>query len=333
MQVEHRSEDRPEALRDRPRHPGDRFMKVPSFGPLESADCGLCGATATTLVTVQHVFGEDFRVVRCGGCGLIRTNPRPTEEWKSHYYDPVFNAYAESRGRDFIYAPDENRIPGYRRLLRFLKERTSPGVRLLDVGCASGLFVKEARGQGYAAEGCDYDENAVACGHDLHGVHIIRSPAEAIDAPDDTYDVVTLLHVFEHLAQPLDVLRELLRVLKPGGLLLLETVNYRPHFVIEKRLRFLIPLYNRLTRREGLPWVPFDHLYHWSPDVLRRAMVVAGYEDVAGHHLGGYRSEGKPNTLFSAVYALCEGVGRGLIAISRGRLDFWPVLIVTGRKP
>jgi 2-polyprenyl-3-methyl-5-hydroxy-6-metoxy-1,4-benzoquinol methylase len=308
-------------------------MKVPSFGTLEEADCRVCGTAATTLVTVQHYFGEDFRVVRCSGCGLIRTNPRPTAEWKAHFYDPAYNSYAEAQGRDFIYAPAPHRIPGYHRLLKFLQGRTRPGARLLDVGCATGLFVKKAREHGFDAEGCDYSANAAAYGRTHYGVNIICSPAEAIAAPDDSYDIVTILHVFEHLPEPLVVLRELRRVLRSGGLLLLETVNYRVHYTIEKYLRFLIPVYNRLTNREGLPWVPFDHLYHWSPGVLRRAMADAGFRDVATHHLLGYRSEGKPSKFFTGVYALCDLVGQGINVISGGRWDFWPVLLAAGRKP
>jgi 2-polyprenyl-3-methyl-5-hydroxy-6-metoxy-1,4-benzoquinol methylase len=314
------------------RDPADRYMKVPSFGPLRHSDCEACGSGDAILVTTQHAFGEDFRVVRCTGCGLIRTNPRPTAEWKSRFYDPRYNAYAEEHGRDFIYAPDERRLPGYRRLLRFLRRRVRRGARLLDVGCASGLFVKEARELGLDAEGCDYSEAAARYGREQFGVHIITSPAASIGAPSDSYDVVTLLHVFEHLEAPLAVLSELRRVLKPGGLLLLETVNYRPHYLIETRFRFLIPLYERLTKRDGLPWVPFDHLYHWSPEALLRAFRVTGFRGVTTHHLPGYRSEGKPSLLFSSVYLACDAVGLGLSAATLGRCDLWPVLLATGRK-
>ena len=92
-------------------HAGDRFMKVDSFGELERADCALCGSPDTELLVVQHRFGEDFHVVECAGCGLIRTNPRPTAEWKEHFYDPRFNALPEQHGRDFVYAVEDKRLP------------------------------------------------------------------------------------------------------------------------------------------------------------------------------------------------------------------------------
>jgi ubiquinone/menaquinone biosynthesis C-methylase UbiE len=314
------------------RDPAAHFMKVRSFGPLERADCGLCGQSRIEPVTQLYVFGDTFHVVRCTGCGLMRTNPRPTPEWKAHFYDPAYNGYIEAQGRDFVFAPAPNRLPGYRQLLQFLRQNAPAGATLLDVGCASGLFVKEAIDHGFDATGCDYSAKAVAYGKTHFGVHIIQSPAEAINAPDNSYDIVTILHVFEHLSQPMPPLREMRRVLKPGGLLLLETVNYRPHYEMEKHLKFMIPIYNRLTRREGLPWYPFDHLYFWTPDTLQHALREAGFHDVALNRLTGYRSEGKPNAGFSFVYAACEWTARALLTVSNGRWDFWPVLLASGRK-
>ncbi len=312
--------------------PAAHFMKVPSFGTLERADCALCGGSETVEVTCQEVFGEMFHVVKCASCGLIRTNPRPTEQWKQHFYDPEWNGYAESKGRDFIYAPDLTRLSGYRKLLEFLTKHCAEGAKLLDVGCAAGLFVAEARKRGFLAAGCDYSAQAVSHGKEQFNIHIIHSPAECIDAPADSFDVVTLLHVFEHLPEPLVVLKELRRVLRPGGFLLLETVNYRPHFQIEKNFPFLIPLYNAVTQRNGLPWVPFDHLYHWSPETLHLALERAGFHDVRLHYIRGYRSEMKPNAGFGMVYALLESLAKTARMVSAGRWDFWPVLLASGRK-
>ena len=309
-----------------------QFMKVPSFGELEYSDCALCGAPDGELVVEQHMFGEDFRVVRCTSCGLIRTNPRPTPEWKRHFYDPDCNGYAESQGRDFIYAPDPNRLPGYARLLELIHSYCADGSKLLDVGCASGLFVHEAIRSGFDAVGCDCSANAVAWGRRQFGVEIICCPAEALIAPDGEYDVITLLHVFEHLPDPLGVLREMRRILKPGGILILETVNYTAHYQMEERLRFLIPLYNLVTHRQGLPWVPFDHVYQWSPEPLRRAMREAGFNEIELHHLWGYRSEGMPSHVFSWTYTASEVVMAAIRKVSSGRLDLWPVLLTTGRK-
>lgn len=318
----------PEEAKD----PAAPFMKVASFGDLEYADCTLCGESRSELITRQYVFGENFHIVQCTGCGLMRTNPRPDSEWKEHFYDPAYNGYMAAQARDFLYAPEPSRARGYSRLLNLLESKAAHGASLLDVGCAAGLFVKEAKDRGFDAYGCDYSAAAIAYGKEHFGVHIIPSMAEDIDAPDDHYDVVTILHVIEHMPDPMRVMRELRRVLKPGGLLLMETVNYRAHHVIEKHLQFLIPIYGRLTNRGALPWVPFDHLYFWTPETLHKALETAGFKDVQSHHLMGYRSQMKPSPLFGFVYSACDIVGRTLLAASGGRWQFWPVLLATGMK-
>jgi ubiquinone/menaquinone biosynthesis C-methylase UbiE len=259
------------------------------------------------------------------------TNPRPTSEWKAHFYDPEFNGYMESQGRDFVYEPGEDRLMGYQRILEFIEKRGGRGLTLLDGGCASGLFVKAAADYGFNATGCDYSERAVARGKARFGLDLIHSPVEKIAVADNQFDVVTLLHVFEHLPDPIKVLKEVLRVLKPGGLLLLETVNYSAHYHLEKHFRFLIPTYNRLTGRESLPWVPFDHLYHWTPSTLIKAAVRAGFEIPQCHVLPGYRSA-EPKGTFAKAYRVCGLVGEGLLKVSAGRCNYWPVLMLTGSK-
>ena len=305
--------------RDRSHGPVDEsgFLWSPGACPLR-----LCGSAEEELVVVQHLFREDFRVVRCTTCGLIRTNPRPTPEWKARFYDPQYNALPEQHGRDFIYAPEDDRWPSYRRLLRFVQRRLPPGGTLLDVGAASGVFVKMAVDVGIDAVACDFSHEALAYAREHFQLRTLACPAEAIDAPNDSYDVVTMFHTIEHLPDPLQVLREMRRVLKPGGFLFLETPNYALHYFAETRMRLLFPLYRLLTKRDGMPWVPFDHYYHWTPPMLRRALRDAGFRDARSHHIMGYRSNSKPNALFWMAYILYDLGAQSGWLLSGGRVDF-----------
>ncbi len=313
-------------------HPTDALMKVPSFGPLEYADCGLCGSPDDTLVVVQHQFGEDFHVVRCNSCGMIRTNPRPTPEWKAHFYDPAYNSLPEKFGRDFIYAPEPDRLPSYRRLLEFIKPRMKQGGTLIDVGAASGDFVKMAVDDGIDAIACDYSREALLHAEKHYNLRTLPSPAEAIDAPDNSFDVVTMFHTIEHLPDPVKVLREMHRILKPDGLIFLETPNYNPHYLVQTRLRGVFPLYKLLTKRDELPWVPFDHYYHWTPPLLRRALQQAGFRECVSHHILGYRSNTKPNMVFWMAYIGFDMLAQAIHMASGGREDHRLVQLASGRK-
>ena len=309
-----------------------RYMKVDSFGPLEHVDCALCGPGETSLVTVEPAFGEDFRVVRCPRCALIFTNPRPTAAWKARFHDPACNAYVGADGRTPTCEPTAGRLPGFHRLCGFLKKRTRSGATLLDVGCATGFFVKTAKEYGFAATGCDSSEAVVAEGRKRFGVQLIDSPIEDIAVADETFDVITLLRVFEHFPDPLKVLGEAWRILKPGGLILVETLNHSPHYHMEKHFRFLVPVYKKITDSDGLPWRPYYHLYDWTPRTLLTAVQRAGF--VGGRcHLPSGLGTTKPSGRLARVHRLCEMVGETLVRVGRGEFDYWPVLTLTAQKP
>lgn len=316
-------------------HPSDQMMKVASFGPLESADCNLCGSSRQTPLVVQHWFGEDFVVVRCADCGMIRTNPRPTREWKARFYDPDCNGLAEQMGgKEFVYAPAPDRLPSYQRLLHFITKRVPARGRLVDIGAASGVFASMARDAGFEAFACDYSREALAYGEKHYGIRTIQSPAEDIDAEDESFDVVTIFHTIEHLPDPLAVLRELHRILKPGGRIFLETPNYLPHYFMQTRFGFIWPLYKWLTKRQhGIPWVPFDHYYHWTPQHLLEALRLAGFEEARSEHILGYRSNTKPNMIFWCAYIGYDLFAELVYLLSLRRLDLRLVLLASGRKP
>lgn len=315
-------------------HPSDQLMKVESFGALESAACSLCGSEETELVVVQHWFAEDFSVVRCKGCDMIRTDPRPTPEWKSSFYNPECNGLAEKMGREFVYAPAPDRLPSYKRLLKFLMKRVPAGGKLIDIGAASGIFTKMATDAGFDATACDYSADALAYGEENYQIPTLQSPAESVATEDQSFDIVTIFHTIEHLPDPLAVLKELNRILKPGGTILLETPNYLPHYLMQTKFRFIWPLYKWLTKREhGLPWVPFDHYYHWTPKHLRDALKLAGFENVQSEHILGYRSNTKPNFIFWCAYIGYDCFAQLVHLLSFGKLDLRLVLLASGTKP
>ena len=314
-------------------HPSDKLMKVDSFGPLEEANCSLCNSAHYTPVVTQHWFKENFVVVRCAECGMMRTNPRPSPEWKASFYDPQRNGLAEQMGQGFVYAPAPDRLPSYQRLLRFVSERVTPAGKLIDIGAASCVFAKFANDAGFDAVACDYSDEALAYGREHYQVTTLQSPAEKIDAPDDSFDVVTIFHTIEHLPDPMQVLRELHRILKPGGKIFLETPNYLPHAIMQSQFKLVWPIYKWLTKRQhGLPWVPFDHYYHWTPKHLVSALGQVGFQEAKSEHILGYRSNAKPNFVFWCAY-----VGYDLFAqvahwLSFARLDLRLVLLASAVK-
>lgn len=99
-----------------------------------------------------------------------------------------------------------------------------PGGRLLDIGCGSGQFLLRAKSLGWAAEGVDFDPAAVSRARQ-YGLQVYLGTLDDQQLASDSYDVITMSHVIEHVPDPLQLLSECHRILKPGGRLAALTPN------------------------------------------------------------------------------------------------------------
>jgi 2-polyprenyl-3-methyl-5-hydroxy-6-metoxy-1,4-benzoquinol methylase len=316
------------------------FMNIDSLGPLEQVPCAICGSCQTKLVAVQRWFASEFHVVRCKKCKLIFTSPRPTQIWRERFYDARRNPYMLEVKRDYIYKPTPEKVRTYRTLLRFIKDLVGPGKRLLDGGCATGEFVRTALEEGFDADGLECSPGAVAYAKEHFGLELIQGKVEKAPVPDNTYDVITLLHIIEHFPDPIGALREVRRMLKPGGVLIAETPNSLRLYVLQKYLWYLAPIYIRLYSkrfpqcRNLLPWFPFEHYYHWTPRTLLMALRTAGFEKcdcriIYGYGYGLLKHEARA----SFSYSLYMKIIKSTLRISRHKLDLWGPLLTTAVKP
>jgi len=101
-------------------------------------------------------------------------------------------------------------------------ERHCPRGRLLDVGCQRGDFLEHMRQRAWGVQGVELSDAVPT----LPGLDIRRGSLSAASFPANSFDVVTLWSVIEHLPDPGEHLREVSRVLRPGGTLVLLTTNY-----------------------------------------------------------------------------------------------------------
>jgi 2-polyprenyl-3-methyl-5-hydroxy-6-metoxy-1,4-benzoquinol methylase len=111
---------------------------------------------------------------------------------------------------------------GIKAEVRFLPARS--GGKLLDVGCGSGDWLEKMQRLGWTVSGIDFDDKAVRIAKE-RGLDVSCGTIPGIEFPSGTFDVVTLNHVIEHVPDPVAVLKESNRILKPGGKLVLATPN------------------------------------------------------------------------------------------------------------
>jgi len=153
----------------------------------------------------------------------------------------------------------------YRRFLAALPRRVAGG-RLLDVGCAFGFLLAVAREHGYDAYGLDPNADAIEHARREFGGHVHAGPLDAGAFPGVRFQVVTLIDVLEHIADPAGLLSALAERLEPRGVVLA-----------------VLPNAASLTRRVlGRRWPHYapEHLFLWTPRALRRFATSNGWKVV-----------------------------------------------------
>jgi SAM-dependent methyltransferase len=199
-------------------------MAYPPGVTLAAAPCPLgCASGASPVLRGHdrlHDLPGDFRLVRCHSCGLLRTDPRPTQDSMGHYYPDDYGPYLSTRIKP------EGRPGLVRRVLRpwlgassWEIPRLPPG-RLLEVGCASGLFLEQMKRGGWSVEGLEFSDEAAThargAGHRVH-----TGTIETVKDVSPPFDLIVGWMFLEHLHDPVRSLRILRDWAAPGGWLAL----------------------------------------------------------------------------------------------------------------
>lgn len=154
--------------------------------------------------------GRTFVYVECGDCGSAACDPMPEEALLARMYGP---SYAELEGDQGV---DDPKDPT--RVIEWLGGEP-PGL-FLDFGCGKGTLLEAARGLGWHSVGVELDGTVAQEVSQQLGMPVLRGMGEVQAAALGPFDALHLGDVIEHLTEPADVVRNLLRHVKPQGLLL-----------------------------------------------------------------------------------------------------------------
>lgn len=218
--------------------------------------CPLCGS---------QEFSSVFDAVkRCKSCRLCFVNPLGPYRGENETEDYFLNDYLPLH-----LANRENSLAERRSYLSAIRRRfdVSAHPRLLDVGCALGFMLHEARAAGWDATGVETSEFAAKYATERTGCTVHTGTVEDAALPPGFFDVVTLMDVIEHVAEPRTLLSEIYRILTPGGVLFIVTPNFGSLFV---RLYGL--------RAYGV-W-PDQHVIYFQPSTMARMLRDVGFKRV-----------------------------------------------------
>ncbi len=227
----------------------------------KAVDCNFCGGNDTELVQKAE---NPFQVVRCRTCGLVFTNPQPDKGLiEEHYQEDYYKEWLEKQMK--------RRIPMWRKRLKELLKYKQSG-HLLDVGFGSGTFLRLAKESGFEVSGTEISEYACLYARETYGIEVFKGDLKDARFPSARFDVVTLWHALEHLPDPMSTLKEIHRILKKDGLLVVAVPNLNN--IITRILYFL-------AKGKRLKLFSINakelHLWHFSPRSLSRLLKEAGY--------------------------------------------------------
>lgn len=99
-----------------------------------------------------------------------------------------------------------------------------PG-KILDVGCGDGKFLNQMRTFGWTVDGIDFDNKAIARAERAYGLKLRQGDLKSAEFPENNFDAITISHVIEHVPNPVDLLAEVRRIVRPDGRVVLTTPN------------------------------------------------------------------------------------------------------------
>jgi SAM-dependent methyltransferase len=183
-----------------------------------------------------------------------------------------------------------------------------PKGRLLDVGCGYGFFLREMKSRGWQVEGVEVSRVGRRYTAENWGIPVHPLPLEDLGLAGSVFDVVTLFYIIEHVHDPLRLLFETKRVLKPGGVVLLRWPHSTP----------IVRMLGPLSKRFDIYHTPY-HLFDFSPKTIAMALIRCGFENPKTI-IGGYTH---PNNRLGRWASLGFGkIGEALYLLSGGAVLF-----------
>lgn len=198
---------------------------------MKDTKCNVCGSNYYEVVyklkgaidqkaAVEYRITEDkadlssLRIVRCLRCGLVYVNPQED-------INTIYQKYCNLK--DDVYVSEEN---GRRLAARIILKKIARLARrgkILDIGCATGFLLDEARKMGFDAYGVEISRWAAQFCRQQFNLNIFEGLLKEAEFPYNFFDAVVMVDSIEHLTNPKRTLEEIRRILKPGGILVIST--------------------------------------------------------------------------------------------------------------
>lgn len=228
------------------------------------------------LVGDYHITTGHVENVWCARCGLGWNRLMMTDEELAAFYAGYTKKVGSEEEDDLLFGTSDADVETLTASqARFLAAHiTVPGGRVLDIGCGKGAFLKSFKAirSGWQYVGVEPSREEAALARRDAALEIHEGMFGTVPLEPASFDLVTIMHVLEHVSRPVEVIRQMSAILKPGGLLFVEVPN-----TLDLNMFYDVLL--------------FEHLYHFQPATLAWLLQREGFEIVAHDESTSYGAQ------------------------------------------
>jgi len=242
---------------------------------MEKNICQLCGRIDFKEIPVRHTFNNcNYNLIQCRNCNLITVDPIPSSETvKSFYCDEYFKKDYRCGVKSHSYYEEESAaIEKAKQVLPLLKNLKPQGT-LLEIGCAGGTFLDQASKLGYQVQGVEVSPSMSQKASELYGAKVRQGDFEELEFMDESFDIVCMFDVFEHLREPRQSLEKIHQILKPGGIVVIDVPTTKNALAF----RLSVNLLKIVKKIRTIPAPPY-HLYEYIPSTLQGFLSQTRFE-------------------------------------------------------
>jgi SAM-dependent methyltransferase len=229
---------------------------------LHYSACPVCACSELAVLFAKggYPLGE------CRNCRLRFLNPQPDDSTLRIIYSPDYFLGAT--------VPQvEARVSQMKRanasLYLDLISKYANGTlgQILEIGCGRGEFLLEAQARGFTVSGIEISPTAAAIANQRLGTEqVVAGTLENVHFPEAYFDAVAFADVIEHIREPMDFLRRVFSLLKPGGMVFIVTPS----------------LDSWSAKLMGRQWMEYkiEHLYYFGKRTIRLALDQIGFKEI-----------------------------------------------------
>jgi 2-polyprenyl-3-methyl-5-hydroxy-6-metoxy-1,4-benzoquinol methylase len=270
---------------------------------VNSSGCNLCGSDRFSVLFDAGV-AQINRIVKCSNCGLMYANPhqRPPDVELIKDWDAAWVLEHTTTTSRWRLEKESLQVRDYRTTRELLAEKFPARGTLVEIGSGLGCLLNFFKEDGWNTIGIEPNAGLCLFAQQQFQLAVLRGTVFDAKLQSASADVVTMIHVIEHVPDPMAVFREVHRLLRTGGWFVVETPRY-------DTLMF------RLLGRRERSLSCDGHIYFFTAATLARMAAAAGFKIVRTDYVG--RSLTLDRLLYNVgVMTKSSAAQRGLTRLS-----------------